>query len=182
MKLVIAITGASGALYAKELLQALNQSGHEISIIASDNARIVWHEELNENLKDCGFKVFLNRDFTAPFASGSAQYDQMVIIPCSMGMLGRIAHGISNDLISRTADVFLKEKRKLILVPRETPYNLIHIENMRQLILAGATILPATPSFYSKPQTVTEVVRTVVSRVLDQMGISHHLSVRYGNS
>ncbi len=180
-KLVIAITGASGAIYAQQLLTALKKTDHEVSIVASDNAKIVWADELGEKLNDCGFKVFSNRDFKAPFASGSAQYDQMVIIPCSMGTLGRIAHGISNDLVSRTADVFLKEKRKLILVPRDTPYNLIHIENMRLAMLAGATMIPATPSFYSKPKTVVEVVNTVVARVLDHMKISNQLMPRYGD-
>lgn len=179
MKIVVAITGASGALYAKELLEALRKTEADISVVASDNAKIVWKDELGERFNDLDFRIFTNRDFKAPFASGSALYDQMVIIPCSMGTLGRIAHGVSNDLISRTADVFLKERRKIILVPRDTPYNLIHLENMKTLALAGATILPATPSFYSKPQSVVEVARTVVSRVLDQMGIPNSLMRRY---
>jgi len=179
MKIVIAITGASGAIYPRELLNFLRASSHEISVVLTDNAQIIWKDELGESFNSEGLKLFGNKDFKAPFASGSAKYDQMVIIPCSMGTLGRIAHGISNDLITRTADVFLKEKRKLILVPRDTPYHLIHVENMRLLMMAGATIIPATPSFYSKPKTVTEVANTVISRVLDQMGIENDLMKRY---
>lgn len=179
MKVVVAITGASGAIYAKELLHALQKADCDISVVASDVAKIVWADELEENLRDLKFKFYGIRDFTAPFASGSALYDRMVVIPCSMGTLGRIAHGFADDLIARTADVFLKEKRKLILVPRETPYHLIHVENMRTLMLAGATIIPATPSFYSKPKTLLEVVHTVVARVLDHMGIPHQLMPRY---
>ncbi|MBF0491428.1 MAG: UbiX family flavin prenyltransferase [Deltaproteobacteria bacterium] len=179
MKLVIAISGASGTIYAKQLLDFLRNTIHEVEVLASDNAKIVWADELESKLSDIPFKLFSNRDFKAHFASGSAKYDQMVIIPCSMGTLARIANGISDDLISRAADVFLKEKRKLIVVPRETPFNLIHIENMKKLALAGATIVPAIPSFYSKPQTVLDVVNTVVSRVLDQMGIENELMKRY---
>jgi 4-hydroxy-3-polyprenylbenzoate decarboxylase len=179
MKIVIAITGASGAIYARELLSALKKANCDISVVASDNAKIVWADELGEPLRDAGFTLFGMKDFKAPFASGSAPYDQMVVIPCSMGTLARIAHGISNDLVTRAADVFLKEKRKLILVPRETPYNLIHVENMRQVMLAGANVIPATPSFYSKPKTVIEVVNTVIARVLDHMGIPNDLVARY---
>ncbi len=179
MKLVIAISGASGALYAKQLLDFLKTTSHEVEVVASDNAKMIWTDELGTKLNDIPFKLFSNRDFKAHFASGSAKYDQMVIIPCSMGTLGRIAHGISDDLISRAADVFIKEKRKLILVPRDTPLSLIHIENMKLLALAGAILVPAVPSFYSKPQTVEEVVNTVVSRVLDQMGIENNLMKRY---
>jgi len=179
MKIVVAITGASGALYAKQLLDFLKTTGHLVEVVASDNAKIVWADELGSRLEDCGFKVYSKRDFKAPFASGSAQYNQMIAIPCSMGTLGRIAHGASDDLITRAADVFLKEKRKLILVPRDTPFNLIHIENLRLLHLAGATIIPAIPSFYSKPKTVEEVINTVIARVLDQMGIENCLSKRY---
>ncbi|MFO1520087.1 MAG: UbiX family flavin prenyltransferase [bacterium] len=179
MKIVVAVTGASGALYAKEFLSALQKTGHEVSVVASDVAKIVWADELGEDLRQIGHKLYGIKDFKAPFASGSALYDQMVIIPCSMGTLGRIAHGTADDLISRSADVFLKEKRKLILVPRETPFNLIHVENLRLVMLAGATVIPAMPSFYSKPKTVLEVVHTVVARVLDQMGIGNELMPRY---
>jgi len=179
MKIVVAITGASGALYAKELLKVLQNSPCDISVVASDVAKMVWKDELGEDLRESGYKLFGIKDFKAPFASGSALYDQMVVIPCSMGTLGRIAHGVSDDLIGRAADVFLKEKRKLILVPRETPFNLIHVENMRLVMLAGATLIPAIPSFYSKPKTVLELVQTVVARVLDQMGIPNDLMPRY---
>ena len=120
------------------------------------------------------------RSMQAPFASGSNVLDAMVIIPCSMGTLGRIAHGSSQDLLLRAADVVLKEKRKLLLVPRETPLNLVHLKNLELLLLAGATILPANPSFYSRPQTVEQVADTVVARVLDHLGIEHQLAVRWG--
>ena len=179
MKVVVAITGASGAIYARELLKALNRAGAEVSVVASDVAKIVWADELGENLKDAGYKLYGPKDFKAPFASGSAPYDQMVVIPCSMGTLGRIAHGVADDLISRAADVFLKEGRKLILVPRETPFHLIHVENLKQVMLAGAIVIPACPSFYSKPKSVLEVVNTVVARVLDRMGVPNELSPRY---
>lgn len=179
MKIVVAITGASGALYAKQLLDFLKSTPHQVEVVASDNAKIVWSDELGFPLSDCAYKIFSKKDFKAPFASGSAKYDQMIVVPCSMGTLGRIAHGISDDLITRAADVFLKEKRKLILVPRDTPFNLIHVENMKLLMLAGASIIPAIPSFYSKPKSIAEVVNTVISRVLDQMGIENNLMKRY---
>lgn len=179
MKVVVAVTGASGALYAKQLLLELKAQKIEACVIPSQTSKLVWMEELGEKVSDLGFETMNPANLAAPCASGSAQYDQMVVIPCSMGTLARIAHGVSTDLISRTADVFLKERRRLILVPRETPYNLIHVENMRTLLLAGATILPATPSFYSKPKSIEELANTVVSRVLDQMEISNTLMERY---
>ena len=179
LKIVVAITGASGAIYAKQLLDFLKHTEHQIDIAYSDNARIVWNDELGGKFEDYGYPTYSKKNFKAPFASGSAKYDQMVIIPCSMGTMGRIAHGISDDLITRAADVFLKEKRKLILVPRDTPFNLIHVENMKLLMLAGASIIPAIPSFYSKPKSIDEVVNTVVSRVLDQMGIDNDLMKPY---
>lgn len=179
LKIVLAITGASGALYAKQLLDFLKNTEHQVEIAHSDNAKIVWADEIGGKIEDYDYPVYSKRNFKAPFASGSAKYDQMIIIPCSMGTLGRIAHGISDDLITRAADVFLKEKRKLILVPRDTPFNLIHIENLKLLALAGASIIPAIPSFYSKPKTIEELVNTVVSRVLDQMGIENDLMKRY---
>jgi flavin prenyltransferase len=172
-KLVIAVTGASGSLYAKLLLDKLQQARQwdELSVVFTDNAKEVWVTELgNDGYKNYPFKVFGQSDFRAPFASGSGQYDTMIIIPCSMGTLGRIASGISNDLISRAADVMLKERRKLICVVRDTPYNLVHIRNMETVTLAGGVICPATPSFYSKPSTIEEVVSTVVDRVLDLAG------------
>ncbi len=174
-KIVVAITGASGSVYAKDLLDKLlaaKSQWNELSLLMTDNAKVVWKTELeNESYKDYPVKVYGTTDFMAPFASGSGQYDTMIIIPCSMGTLGRIAAGISNDLISRAADVVLKERRKLICVIRDTPYNLIHIRNMETVTLAGGIICPATPSFYSRPQTIEQVAATVVDRVLDLAGI-----------
>ncbi|MBC7399138.1 MAG: UbiX family flavin prenyltransferase, partial [Mucilaginibacter sp.] len=154
-KIVIAITGASGAIYAKLLLdrlQHLNSQVEEVAVVMSDNAKQVWKFELdNEDYTKSSFKFYAKTDFMAPFASGSAKFDTMVIIPCSMGTLGRIAGGISDDLVTRAADVILKERRKLILVARDTPFNLIHIRNMATVTEAGGIICPAVPSYYNKP-------------------------------
>ncbi|MBL7741113.1 MAG: UbiX family flavin prenyltransferase [Chitinophagaceae bacterium] len=173
-KIVIAITGASGSVYAKILLDkisALQSQWDELSLVMTENAKQVWETELeNDQYKYLPLKKYSTQDFIAPFASGSGRYDTMIIIPCSMGTLGRIASGISNDLITRAADVILKERRKLICVVRDTPYNLIHIRNMETVTLAGGIICPATPSFYSKPKTIEEVAATVVDRVLDLAG------------
>lgn len=174
-KIVVAITGASGSIYAKQLLTKLLQLKEhcsELSVVITENAKQVWQTELgNDDYKDLPVKFYSQQDFTAPFASGSGQYGTMIIIPCSMGTLGRIATGISNDLITRAADVILKERRKLICVARDTPYNLIHIKNMETITLAGGIICPATPSFYSNPKTIEEVAATVVDRVLDLAGL-----------
>lgn len=173
-KIVVAITGASGSIYAKNLLLKLNNlksQWNELSIVMTLNAQQVWQTELeDDSYKQLPGKLYTTQNFTAPFASGSGQYDTMIIIPCSMGTLGRIATGMSNDLITRSADVILKERRKLICVARETPYSLIHIRNMEAITLAGGIICPATPSFYSKPQTIDAVASTVVDRVLDLAG------------
>jgi 4-hydroxy-3-polyprenylbenzoate decarboxylase len=173
-KTVVAITGASGSIYAKILLEKLllaKDQWTDLSVVMTENAKLVWQTELdNEAYKDYPVKYYSTTDFMAPFASGSGQYDTMIIIPCSMGTLGRIATGISNDLITRAADVVLKERRKLICVVRDTPYNLIHIRNMETVTLAGGIICPATPSFYSRPKTIEEVAATVVDRVLDLAG------------
>ncbi len=173
-KVVVAITGASGSIYAKILLQKLEGLQNQlldVGVIMSDNAKDVWKYELDdETYQNFNFKFYHKNDFMAPFASGSAKFDTMIIIPCSMGTLGRIATGISNDLISRAADVILKERRKLILVARDTPLNLIHINNMKTITEAGGIICPAVPSFYSKPKTIEEVAATVVNRVLDLAG------------
>lgn len=182
-KIAVAITGASGAIYAQRLLkklQDLNEQVAELSIVMSDNAMQVWETELGDRSFD-GFKAryFSKTDFNAPFASGSARYDAMVIIPCSMGTLGRIASGISNDLVSRGADVMLKERKKLILVVRETPYNLVQIKNMETVTLAGGIICPATPSFYSQPATIEAVADTVVNRVIDLLDLKQD-SFRWG--
>lgn len=176
MKVAIAITGASGSVYAKVLLdklQLLQQQVKEVGLVWSDNARTVWiHELANDNYKDYPFKVWDKNDFMAPFASGSGGYDVLIICPCSMGTAGRIASGLSNDLITRAADVMLKERRKLICVVRETPYNLIHLRNMTTITEAGGIICPATPSYYSKPQTIEETAYTVIHRVLQLAGIN----------
>lgn len=176
-KIVVAVTGASGAIYARLLLDKLQQLGgqvSEVAVVMSDNARQVWQLELNnEDHKKYPFKFYDKNDFMAPFASGSARFDTMVIVPCSMGTLGRIAAGVSNDLTTRAADVILKERRKLILVARDMPFSLIHIRNMETITEAGGIICPAIPSFYSQPKTVEEVAMTVVNRVVDLIGLEN---------
>ncbi|MET3113261.1 4-hydroxy-3-polyprenylbenzoate decarboxylase [Pedobacter sp. CG_S7] len=176
-KIIIAITGASGSIYAKLLLdnlQLLSDQIERVGVVMSDNAKEVWRFELGNELYD-NYPVdfYQKMDFNAPFASGSAKYDTMIIIPCSMGTVGRIAHGISNDLISRAADVILKERRKLIAVVRDTPFSLIHLNNMKTVTEAGGIICPANPSFYHLPKTIEEVAQTVVSRVIDLAGLEH---------
>ncbi|MFN8249613.1 MAG: UbiX family flavin prenyltransferase [Ferruginibacter sp.] len=173
-KIVVAITGASGSIYARQLLTKLQQKQSEcsVAVVMTDNAKQVWQTELGDNsYENTALQTYSQHDFNAPFASGSGQYNCMIIIPCSMGTLGRIAGGISNDLITRAADVILKERRKLICVVRDTPYNLIHIKNMETVTLAGGIICPATPSFYSKPKNLEEMAATVVDRVLDLAGL-----------
>jgi flavin prenyltransferase len=176
-KILVAVTGASGSIYADLLLQKLQLIGdqwEELSLVMTTNAKEVWKIELgNESYIDHQVKHYATDDFNAPFASGSGQYETMIIIPCSMGTLGRIASGISNDLISRAADVILKERRKLICVARDTPYSLIHIRNMETIMLAGGIICPATPSFYSRPATIEALAATVVDRVIDLAGKTH---------
>jgi 4-hydroxy-3-polyprenylbenzoate decarboxylase len=180
LKILVAITGASGALYAQRLLDNLDPGTHEVHVVLSDYAHVVIAEELPGGLRlPAGAKQHNLKSMNAPFASGSSAPDAMVIIPCSMGTLGRIAHGYSEDVLLRAADVVLKEKRKLILVPRETPLNLVHVKNFELLLLAGATILPANPAFYTRPQTVEQVVDTVVARVLDHLGVAHKLVARW---
>lgn len=175
MKIAVAVTGASGAIYARSLLQSLEKlrsQVQEVGIVWSDNAQTVWEYELGiKDHSDFPFKVWDKNDFMAPFASGSSGYQALIICPCSMGTIGRIASGISNDLISRAADVMLKERRKLVCVVRETPYNLIHLRNMTTVTEAGGIICPATPSFYSRPQTIEDVAATVVTRALHLAGI-----------
>lgn len=176
-KIVIAVTGASGSIYAKLLidkLSAIRDQFVELAIVFSDNAKEVWKLELdNENYNNYPYKVYSKNDFMAPFASGSAKYNIMVICPCSMGTMARIASGMSNDLITRAADVILKERRKLILVTRDTPLSLIHINNMKTVTEAGGIILPASPSFYSKPKTIEELAATVADRIIDLMGLEN---------
>jgi 4-hydroxy-3-polyprenylbenzoate decarboxylase len=180
LRILVAITGASGTLYAQRLLDNLDPKQHELHVVMSNYAHAVVAEELPGGLRiPDGATAHNLRSMNAPFASGSNAPDAMVIVPCSMGTLGRIAHGLSEDLLLRAADVTLKEKKKLILVPRETPLNLVHVKNFELLILAGATILPANPSFYTSPQTIEQVVDTVVARILDHLGIAHKLVARW---
>lgn len=174
-KLGIAITGASGSIYAKVLLDKLNTLSNQISDVAlvmSDNARDVWKIELgNTEYEKYPFKIYGKNDFFSPIASGSANYSALIICPCSMGTMARIASGISNDLTTRAADVMLKERRKLILVTRDTPFSLIHINNMKTITEAGGIICPASPSFYSKPQSFEDLAATVIDRVIDLVGL-----------
>lgn len=182
-KIVIAISGASGSIYAKRLLDDLKKTPHTVAIVMSENAQRIWNEELEGfDIRHYDRPIYDIHNFDVPFVSGSNAWDACVVIPCSMGMLGRIAHGYSDDTIARTADVHLKERKQLILVPRETPYSLIHLENMKLLTQAGALILPATPSFYSKPKTIEEAVDTVVARILDHLGVENRLRQRWKES
>jgi flavin prenyltransferase len=178
MRIVVAITGASGSLYAQRLLDHLDPSQHEVQVVMSNYAHAVVAEELPGGLRlPAGIKAHGLKSMNVPFASGSNAFDAMVIIPCTMGTLGRIAHGFS--VLLRTADVMLKEKKKLILVPRETPISLIHVKNFELLLLAGATLIPANPSYYTRPTTVEAVVDTVVARVLDHLGLPQNLVARW---
>jgi 4-hydroxy-3-polyprenylbenzoate decarboxylase len=179
VKLVVAATGASGAIYTQRLLD--NLAGHEVHFIATRHAREVQALELPGGLKvPAGVKRYAeDGSMFVPFVSGSAKFDAMVVIPASMGTVGRVATGVSDTTIARAADVFLKERRKLIFVPREAPFNLIHLRNMATLTEAGAIIIPANPSFYSKPQTITALVDTIIARVLDHLGVEHQLVKRW---
>jgi 4-hydroxy-3-polyprenylbenzoate decarboxylase len=180
LKILVAMTGASGAIYAQRLLDNLDPRRDEIHLVRSRYAEAVLKEELPGGLRvPAGVRLHGLKSMNAPFASGSNPVDAMVVIPCTMGTLGRIAHGFSEDVLLRAADVALKEKRKLILVPRETPLNLIHVRNFELLLLAGAVILPANPSFYHRPASVEQVVDSVVGRVLDHLGIAHRLAPRW---
>jgi 4-hydroxy-3-polyprenylbenzoate decarboxylase len=172
MRIVLAATGASGALYLQRLLDHLERDGgHELHLVLSGYAKQVVKEELGALRLPAGTIEHSDKSMNAPFASGSARFDAMVVVPCSMGTLGRIAAGTSESLILRAADVFLKESRKLILVPRETPWSLIHARNAVAVLEAGARLLPAMPSFYTRPETIEAAVDTVVWRILDQLGI-----------
>jgi 4-hydroxy-3-polyprenylbenzoate decarboxylase len=175
-RIVLAVTGASGSVYAQVLMEKLLQiqdQVDQVGLVFSSNARDVWEYELqNKDYESFPWKIWGKDDFFAPFASGSAGFDTMIICPCSMGTLGRIAAGLSDDLITRSADVILKERRKLICVLRDTPYSLIHIKNMATVTEAGGIICPASPSFYSRPNDFKELASTVVDRVLDLAGFS----------
>jgi len=184
-KIVVGITGASGAPYAKRLLAVLKHrvdtvGDVEVGVCLSATAPEVWQLECGEDLK-VDFPVWGIRDYRAPFASGSAGWDAMAIVPCSMGTCARVAHGISDTLLTRAADVMIKERRTLVVVPRETPLSVIHLENLTALARAGAVIVPAMPSFYAKPVGVEALLDTVVGRVLDQLGVTHDLLKRWGD-
>ncbi|MDZ4814917.1 MAG: UbiX family flavin prenyltransferase [Verrucomicrobiota bacterium] len=179
MRIVVGITGASGAIYAQRLMDRLDPVSHEVHLVLSQYANQVIAEEIGELKVPKGFIQHADKSMNVPFVSGSAVFDAMVIIPCSMGTLGRMANGTSETTLLRAADVFLKERRKLILVPRETPLSLIHVRNMAILLEAGAVLIPAMPGFYSRPQSVEEVVDTVVARVLDHLGVPHEISPRW---
>jgi flavin prenyltransferase len=174
-KIIVAIGGSSGSIYAKILLdklQLLQPTLQNVGVVMSDNAKFNWEYELGDTTyTQYPFQFYEKMNFMAPFASGSARYDTMIICPCSMGLLARIAAGLSTDLVTRAADVILKERRKLILVPRETPFSIIHINNMKTLTEAGAIICPAVPSFYSRPKTIEAAAATVIDRVLDLAGL-----------
>jgi 4-hydroxy-3-polyprenylbenzoate decarboxylase len=182
MKLVVGISGATGAPYAKRLLDFLADHGeaHGVSVdlVFTATGRQVWKQELGAEPR-YPWPVWKPHDFTAPFASGSALYDAMVVVPCSAGALSRIAYGLSVDLVGRAADVMLKEGRRLVLVLRETPMSLVHARAVVQAIEAGAVVLPASPSFYSAPKTIDALVDTVVSRILDKLGLPNELMKRW---
>jgi len=180
MRILVAVTGASGALYAQRLLDNLDAQQNEIHVVQSGYAQAVLSQELPGGLRlPPEARMHGLKSMNVPFASGSNPFDAMVVIPCTMGTLGRIAHGLSGDVLLRAADVMLKERRKLILVPRETPLSLVHVKNFELLLLAGAILIPANPSFYTLPRTVEQVVDTVVARVLDHLGIPQKLVPRW---
>jgi 4-hydroxy-3-polyprenylbenzoate decarboxylase len=180
MKLVIAATGASGAVYLQRLLEQIDCATNEVHLVMSAYAREVTKQELDDFKIPAGVSRHSESDMNVAFVSGSARFDAMVIVPCSMATLGRIASGSSDSVVLRAADVFLKERRKLILVPRETPWNLIHSRNVVTLLEAGAIVLPAIPSFYSRPNSLTAIVDTVVWRILDQIGLPSQGAYRWG--
>jgi flavin prenyltransferase len=180
LRIVIAITGASGVIYAQRLLDCIDATQHEIHLVLSNYAHQVIKDELPGGLRvPSGVPTHGLKSMNVPFVSGSNPFDAMVVIPCTVGTMGRIAHGLSEDVLTRAADVMLKEKRKLILVPREMPLSLVHVKNMELLLLAGATLLPANPFFYTNPTTIEQVVDTVVARVLDHLGLSQKLVSRW---
>jgi 4-hydroxy-3-polyprenylbenzoate decarboxylase len=180
MKLVIAATGASGTIYLQRLLEQIDCAAHEVHLVMSSHAGQVAKQELDDFIIPPNVSQHSENELNVPFVSGSARFDAMVIVPCSMATLGRIASGSSDSALLRAADVFLKERRKLILVPRETPWNLIHARNVVTLLEAGAIVLPAIPSFYSRPASVTAIVDTVVWRILDQIGLPNPQAYRWG--
>lgn len=193
MHILVAITGASGAIYGLRLLEELLKDGQQVTLVASASGREVCRFETGVELEDADAlkarwavpdaNLILRgvNDLWAPEASGSAAPDAMVIAPCSMGTVGRIAAGIAGTLIERAADVMLKERRPLLLLPRETPFSCIHLENLLKLSQAGARIIPAMPAFYQQPATMEDLVDFVVGKLLDQLGINHSLFRRWGD-
>ena len=184
-KIVVGISGASGSIYAERLLTLLVEARErglitDVAVVLSRTAAQVWAHELGGHVRDLGLPVFEGRDYGAPFASGSAGWGAMVVAPASMSSIARIARGVSDDLLTRAADVILKERRKLILLARETPYSGIHLENMLAATREGALVMPATPSFYGRPKTLEEAIDTVLARVLDHLSIDHALARRWG--
>lgn len=182
MRLVVAITGCSGVAYGVRMLEVCRQLGIETDLIVSQQAERILELELGksvEEVRKLATRSHPPEDLEAPLTSGSTRTDGMVIIPCSMKTLGAIASGVAADLISRAADVTLKEGRPLVLVPRETPLNLIHLENMTKLKRAGAVILPAMPAFYHKPKQISDMIDFVVGRVLDVLRVEHQLYRRW---
>jgi 4-hydroxy-3-polyprenylbenzoate decarboxylase len=184
-RVVIGISGASGAPYAKRLLHLLSHGelarAVQLSVVLSRTAETVWRQECGGSPRDLGLPTFELRDYSVAFASGSSAADVMAVVPASMSCIARIAHGISDDLLTRAADVMLKEHRPLLLVPREAPYSSIHLENMLAVTRAGATVIPASPSFYMRPVTLEDAVDNVVSRILDHMGLPNALARRWGD-
>ena len=181
-KIVVGITGASGAPYARRLLGVMgSRNDVELGVCVSQTAPEVWALECGGDVREqIGHPIWGVRDYRAPFASGSAGWHAMVVVPCSMGTVARIAHGISDTLLTRAADVMIKERRTLIVVPRETPLSVVHLENLASLARTGALVLPAMPSFYGKPETLDQAIDTVVARILDHLGLDHDLVRRWG--
>ena len=179
MRVIVGVSGASGAVYARKVIDALLEKNVDVSLVFSRNGRLVWEHEVGVDPRELGVTMYGGADMTAPIASGSAQFDAMVVVPCSSGCIGRIAHGLSTNLIGRAADVMLKERRKLVLVLRESPYSLPVIKNMVAATEAGALVLPASPSFYSMPADMDALLDTVVARVLDQLGVENTVSPRW---
>jgi flavin prenyltransferase len=179
MKIVIGATGASGSIYLQRLLEQINTTEHEVHLVMTAHARQVADHELLAFRLPPRILQHADNDMNVPFVSGSAHFDAMVIVPCSMSTLGRIATGSGQSALLRAADVFLKERRKLIVVPRETPWSLIQARNVVTLIEAGAIVLPAIPSFYSNPKNVNDVADTVVWRILDQLGLPSSKAFRW---
>ncbi|RLI10696.1 aromatic acid decarboxylase [Candidatus Bathyarchaeota archaeon] len=184
MRLIVAITGASGAIYGKRLIEALKERGVEVHLIVSESARFVVEHELDDPriLEGMADRVYDPRNLSAPVTSGSFRVDGMVIVPASMKTVAAIASGYCENLVARAADVQLKERRPLIVVPRETPLNAIHLENMAKLSRRGVTILPAMPGFYHRPETIGDLVDFVVGKILDQLGLDHDLYRRWAEA